>query len=275
MADETPPHTEAAPENPPPAATPKAHHSAAPKPVRMRRQPDITIAGTDDAFNVSFTSFSMILLSFFIFLNSLAVPDDMRQRNVLGSLSRHFIRGIEPTTNTVTPVATTVDIPIPELAAGFPKLTFATKYSPLADAAEEANFRVVRGSERFVITLPGEDLFRSGDDQIRAEQVPSLRRIADLIKRYHLYLEVEGHTDNQPITTRRFPSNWELSVARAVSVLRLFLDAGVPAEQIAAAGKGAYQPLESNETEAGRAKNRRVELIVSETPPPGSHGGQP
>lgn len=222
-----------------------------------------------EAFAVTFTSFSMILLAFFVYLNSLAVPDTARKRTVIGSLSEHFVRTetnspLEPPTS-----GTQIDIPIPELIQGFPSLTFSTKYSQISDAAEGSKFDVRREVDRFIITLPGEELFASGDDRLKAGVLPALRRIADLVKRKGLFVEIEGHTDDQPIRTSRFPSNWSLSIARATSVLRLFADAGVDPGRLSASGRGEFLPTASNDTLEGRAQNRRVVLIISEQDPLG------
>jgi len=75
-------------------------------------------------------------------------------------------------------------------------------------------------------------------------------------------IEVEGHTDDIPIFTPQFPSNWELSAARASSVVRLFIDQGVTAERLRAVGLASYRPISSNETPEGRARNRRVTITI-------------
>jgi chemotaxis protein MotB len=75
-------------------------------------------------------------------------------------------------------------------------------------------------------------------------------------------IEVEGHTDDIPIFTPQFPSNWELSAARASSVVRLFIDQGVAAERLRAVGLSSFHPIGSNETAEGRIRNRRVTVII-------------
>jgi chemotaxis protein MotB len=106
-------------------------------------------------------------------------------------------------------------------------------------------------------------LFDSGIAQIRTEIMPLLDIIAKSFKFYTGMVVIEGHTDNKPISTIAYPSNWELSTARASSVLKYWLDGGlVSAENVMAAGFADTQPRESNDTEEGRAKNRRVEILV-------------
>lgn len=80
---------------------------------------------------------------------------------------------------------------------------------------------------------------------------------------------VRGYTDNQPISTPQFSSNWSLSVERAVAVVELFEKNGLPGDELGAEGFGQYQPIDSNNTDAGRAKNRRVEVVVQAPTPNG------
>lgn len=120
------------------------------------------------------------------------------------------------------------------------------------------------------ITGPGEVTIRLGDEVLyspgEAILKPAAMRVLNGIaaavigKTDQIY--VEGHTDNQPISTSKFPSNWELSSARALAVVRLLEARGVPPEQLAAVGHGEHDPIEFNDTPEGRAKNRRVELYI-------------
>ncbi|HZE05368.1 MAG TPA: OmpA family protein [Solirubrobacteraceae bacterium] len=106
-------------------------------------------------------------------------------------------------------------------------------------------------------------LFDSGSAQLQAPGVPLLREIAHLLNvdRKHP-ITVEGNTDNQPIHTAQFPSNWELSTDRATSVLRFLIANGVAAQRLEAAGYADLHPLASNKTAAGRARNRRVDIVL-------------
>ena len=77
-------------------------------------------------------------------------------------------------------------------------------------------------------------------------------------------LRVDGHTDRIPIRNAQFPSNWELSTARALSVTRFLIDQGIPADRLAAAGFGEFQPLDPGQDEASRRRNRRIELKLTD-----------
>lgn len=104
------------------------------------------------------------------------------------------------------------------------------------------------------------DLGASGEQQVR-QLAKTLNELAKQIpKEVNWVLRVDGHTDKRPIKSDRFPSNWELSTARAITVIRTLIDAGVPADRLAAAGFGEFQPLDNAGTEAALAKNRRIEI---------------
>lgn len=105
-------------------------------------------------------------------------------------------------------------------------------------------------------------LFASGSAELEAEAVPVLWKIANILRAYSYPIQVEGFTDNVPISTVAYPSNWELSAARAASVVHLFMDAGVVPERMSATGYGEYRPIADNNTEQGRRKNRRVVLVI-------------
>nr|PZN04884.1 MAG: flagellar motor protein MotB [Bacillota bacterium] len=105
--------------------------------------------------------------------------------------------------------------------------------------------------------------FDSGKANLKKEAIELLDEIAPILKKTQRHIRVEGHTDNVPIHTREFPSNWELSTARAVNVLRYLVENhGIPPKMISAAGYGEYHPVAPNDTDQNRARNRRVEIII-------------
>jgi len=105
-------------------------------------------------------------------------------------------------------------------------------------------------------------LFPSGSDKPYREAIPLIMEMCNKLKDLDLPITIEGHTDNRPIRSKRFPSNWELSAARATSVLRLFIQCGYNPKKLSAAGCGPYRPIAPNTTPEGRAKNRRIEIII-------------
>ncbi|MCB1683934.1 MAG: OmpA family protein, partial [Pseudomonadales bacterium] len=107
--------------------------------------------------------------------------------------------------------------------------------------------------------------FESGSASLTADFKPVLRIIQDVLKETDGLIVVEGHTDSQPIATSRFRSNWELSSGRAVSVAHgLFSDGRLAESRFSIAGYADTRPLVSNETPAGRARNRRVEIVIKQ-----------
>ena len=110
-------------------------------------------------------------------------------------------------------------------------------------------------------------LFNQGEADIQPEAKKTLADAAKVLADNEYAIEVEGHTDNVPISTNRFPSNWELSSARASSVVRLFIDQGIAAKRLRAVGAADNQPVLPNDTAEGRARNRRVTITVL-TPEP-------
>jgi len=105
-------------------------------------------------------------------------------------------------------------------------------------------------------------LFNQGEADIQAEARKTLSEAAKVLAENEYAIEVEGHTDNVPISTPRYPSNWELSSARASSVVRLFIDQGIVPGRLKAVGAADNQPVEGNDTPEGRARNRRVTITV-------------
>ncbi|MGE3298777.1 MAG: flagellar motor protein MotD [Porticoccaceae bacterium] len=105
-------------------------------------------------------------------------------------------------------------------------------------------------------------LFPSGSAQIHPEAIEVLTRLATILADFTNPVRIEGFTDNVPITTQVYPSNWELSAARAASVVRLFERQGLSSTRLSAVGYGEYRPIDTNDTVEGRAKNRRVVLVV-------------
>jgi chemotaxis protein MotB len=130
---------------------------------------------------------------------------------------------------------------------------------------------VRRYDNRVEVDISTDILFASGVAQLSSGAVPVLQSLADSLKAWPNRIRVEGHTDNRPISTRAFPSNWELSAARAASVVHLFSDRGITPERLSVIGFGEYQPSMTNVTAAGRNANRRVEvtILAADGSPPG------
>jgi len=119
------------------------------------------------------------------------------------------------------------------------------------------------GKDGLVISLREAGFFNSGSAAPQPRTTPVLRAIAGVLGKTPYDVRIEGHTDNVPIHNDEFDSNWELSSARATRIARIFVDTrNIPPERLSAAGYAEYHPVATNDTIAGRAENRRVDLVI-------------
>ncbi|MEW6167199.1 MAG: flagellar motor protein MotD [Pseudomonadota bacterium] len=140
----------------------------------------------------------------------------------------------------------------------------------MADAVQQAmreliqqDLVIVRRTEQWLeIEIKTDILFPSGSARLSPDAVQVLERLAAILRPFPHALRIEGHTDNVPIATREFPSNWELSAARAASVVHLFMHQGIDAQRMTVVGLGEYHPAADNLTAEGRNRNRRVVVAV-------------
>ncbi|MET0752711.1 MAG: OmpA family protein [Pyrinomonadaceae bacterium] len=117
-------------------------------------------------------------------------------------------------------------------------------------------------SRGLIISLSEAGFFSAGDATVSADAETVIKTLAETLKDSQTPVRVEGHTDSTPISSPRYPSNWELSTARASSVLARLLENGIAPERLSAAGYGGFQPVADNATIEGRAQNRRVDIVV-------------
>jgi len=123
------------------------------------------------------------------------------------------------------------------------------------------------------VSLSEAGFFDPGSARVRPDSLPTLQAIAEMLKTLSSPIVVEGHTDNTPIRTAAFPSNWQLSTARATTIVAYLIDEmHFDPMRLAAAGYSEYRPVADNSSPEGRAQNRRVDMVVltegSEGPPP-------
>lgn len=118
-------------------------------------------------------------------------------------------------------------------------------------------------NHQLLITFSDTALYDPASADLKPESVALARAIGDMLAKYPDYdIMVSGHTDDVPINTYRFPSNWELSTARAVNFMKILLESDIDPARISAAGFGEYNPIADNSTPEGRAANRRVEVSI-------------
>ncbi len=124
---------------------------------------------------------------------------------------------------------------------------------------------VTTSPEGLTIHLLERLLFESGSAELKPEAMSVLDTLAEILKFLPNKIRIEGHTDNRPIRSAKFPSNWHLSVARALNTAYYLMNKGVNPEKISIVGYAEYRPIAPNDSEENRAKNRRVDIVVIST----------
>jgi len=132
----------------------------------------------------------------------------------------------------------------------------------LAPLVSQGKVHVTQSSRGINVEINASVLFAPGEAKLTNESGQALRAVAAVLKNDKHALQVEGYTDNVPINTPLFASNWELSAVRASSVIRLLIDAGIDESRLIAVGHGDNDPVGSNDTLEGRSRNRRVEVMI-------------
>lgn len=223
---------------------------------------------------VSYADFITLLFAFFVVMYSVSSVNVGKYRTVSESIKA----ALNPVVSTPSSVsAFTLSSEKPALmapSAPGSKEVAIRKLKNLVKGIKGApQFAMVQIVERvngdIVITIPDQLLFNSGEAAVRTDALPFLEGLASSIVELDRHTKVEGHTDNVPIRTAQFPSNWELSAGRAVMVVRVLSELyGVPGRQLAAVGHADTRPITANSDAAQRAKNRRVEVVILEQAPP-------
>jgi chemotaxis protein MotB len=135
-----------------------------------------------------------------------------------------------------------------------------SRFKRLTDAGQ-LSIKIRDG--RMVVVLPSDVLFKSGSARLSTAGQETIQKVAQVLMTLpDKQFQVEGHTDNVPIRSAQYPSNWELASTRALNVVRIMLKAGLPATNVSAASFGQMKPIASNETKEGKAMNRRIDIVV-------------
>lgn len=134
--------------------------------------------------------------------------------------------------------------------------------SALSDLIRSGMVVIRRSDAGLEIEIRTDILFASGAAELSPASQPVLRKLARVLTPFPQALRIEGHTDNVPIATSVYPSNWELSAARAASVVHLMMQSGLPPARMSVAGFGEYRPVADNAVAEGRNRNRRVVIVA-------------
>ncbi len=230
--------------------------------IRGKERPLRDSGRPGGGWEIVYTGFILILLTFFIMLASYST---MQKRKILAFVHSFTDavsllpggRNLEPGKWVIpkTPAMVPIADPLADVQAAVEEsirnqmVTGAVAMAPRGDGL----------AIRMVDTL----VFSPGSADITSRAMPLLEAIAKAVAKTDLRVVVEGYTDNAPIHTGRFPSNWELSTARAVNVLRYFIHRdGLDPRHVSAVGYGPYRPIAPNTTAENRARNRRVEIVI-------------
>ncbi|MGD9236757.1 MAG: flagellar motor protein MotB [Desulfobacterales bacterium] len=212
-------------------------------------------------WEIVYSGFILILLCFFIMLCSFSTMEEGKVMQFVRSFSNavsFFPGGHQFESGAVIlPKSSGMVASRSSLAKLFEDLEALSDRFDLEDEIE-----LLFSKEGLVMRLAEHTLFESGVATISAQALPLLEKIGAIITQTDYLIRIEGHTDNVPIHTDAFPSNWELSTARAVNVLRYFIQHHrIDAKRMSAEGFGEFRPLVANDTEENRATNRRVVVI--------------
>lgn len=211
-------------------------------------------------------SLNLILLIFFVYLNSIGVDDDRKVKKALGSLAGTF--GMLPSGLHLSDGKKLLVPGAPMVSSGFSSISIGEEFTRMIAKKEfdqEGAVTMTKEGSDLIIHVAERVLFRSGHAKLRREAKSLLDEVARLLLKHSYPVRIEGYTDNIPVSTTKFPSNWELSAGRATTVLRYFVEARkIPVERMTAVGFGEFHPIVPNDRPKNRAKNRRVRIVILE-----------
>jgi chemotaxis protein MotB len=225
---------------------------------------------------VSYADFITLLFAFFVVMYAISTLNTGKYRVLSDALGSAFGRA---------PIMPVTRMPM-EIMSGQPRPFSSPRHEAqvrhereqltdmardiqkaLAPLVSQGKVQVTQSSRGINVSINASVLFASGDAKLAPESGQALGAVAKVLKNDKHGLQVEGYTDNVPINTPLFASNWELSATRASSVVRLLVDSGVDEKRLIAVGHGENDPVGPNDTAEGRARNRRVEvMILSDAP---------
>jgi chemotaxis protein MotB len=226
----------------------------------MKKKKEDTPPPGAPAWMVTFSDMTTLLLTFFVLLLSMATLDQKKIKEALGSL-QGALGVLESGQKTEVGKEEILSrLEFVEQA----KQNQSRMLSGIRNYIDQANLSsavsVVKTEKGISVRIMDSVLFESGSADLLNSAKPILEKLAGIIKDSPYYIMIEGHTDDIPISTTRFPSNWELSTARAISVAKYFISLGIKPDIFSVAGYAEYHPIVPNITPENRARNRRVEI---------------
>lgn len=247
----------------------------------MRRKHRLEEQANHERWVVSYADFITLLLAVFAVMYALSQVNESKYRTLAGSLVSAIAKE-QGRRDTVIVVPEPMPSPAPPTLT--PSDDLAKKASRYGEAqlrqrekmrsiardimavfaplVKDGQVRVTQSERGVRVEINASALFPLGEATLQEDSVKALNAVGQVLKNVDHEIQVEGHTDNIPIITSKYPSNWELSAVRASSVVRLLIDNEVQATRLTAVGYGENRPVESNDGEEGRARNRRVTLMI-------------
>lgn len=234
---------------------------------------------------VSYADFITLLFAFFVVMYALSTVNEGKYRILSDSMTQAF-RNVQVNSSTALPAV--IPPPIPVLGKRNPALQKQSQAARqaeierqdrrdrmrdvarellqvMAPLIEQGKVRIVETSRGVTVEINDSILFALGQAVLEPTSSRAMRAIAQVLAPTDFPITIEGHTDNVPISTAQFPSNWELSAIRATTVLRLFADSGISPARLTAIGYADTRPVEPNDLPEGRARNRRVTILIDST----------
>lgn len=232
------------------------------KPLRSKSKESGAEKG-HDLWLLTLSDLLLLLMIFFILLFGLTLQQQA-QRSQIPPQAADVPKKSEETPIEIPPPSA------PDFASDGILASFETDLRAIIgeeDGKEKAS--VTRRADHLILTFPERILFDPGRAELKLSIQPILDKVGSLALAHPYFLvEVQGHTDDRPINTKRYPSNWELSVDRATQVAKALIGLGLAPAQISVKGFGEYRTLYPNDNESNRSKNRRVEVQFSLAPQP-------
>ncbi len=245
----------------------------------MPRRKRVDVSINHERWLVSYSDFVTLLFAFFVVMYSISQVSESKYRVLSDTLMDAFsteqrsmspIQVGRPALNIDPSVITEEEPDAGEFTgdgafdktADLPQLTESIS-EQFADLIDDDLVQVNSNEFWLQVDINSNVLFASGKAEPNLQARAIFDEIAQMLKGFDNPIQVEGFTDDVPINTPQFPSNWELSAARAASIVKLLMEGEVAPERLSAVGYGEYRPISDNSTEAGRIQNRRVALMIS------------
>lgn len=228
----------------------------------MIRRPPLETKINHERWLVSYADFITLLFAFFVVMYSVSHVNENKYRQLSSTLESTFSSGSADTSERDRQTDEEV---VEEPTENLADLTDVSSQlqEALAELVQEDKIKITGNEEWVEIELNASLLFSTGSAELAQDAQNILTDVADILSPYDNAVAIAGHTDNLPIRNETFSSNWSLSSARAVSVVDLLAYQGVQPDRLSAVGYGEYRPVVENDTEQGRARNRRVVLKVA------------